>query len=168
MTEEIKRIDIKEFREKGFLQEVNRKFFHPLGLALEVIINEETGEETLGGIWDYRDDPEGMFFGQDMISKKKIDHVEDLRKSKIKARYEYDGVEVDLSGMQVLEKNYEEYTQSFDYDKKAFGDRDDVKAHGFFMILESLYLDGKLNIEPVSKKVFDEDNKRVFHYDFKE
>jgi hypothetical protein len=25
-----------------------------------------------------------------------------------------------------------------------------------------------LNIEPVSKKVFDEDNKRVFHYDFKE
>ena len=58
----IKRIDIKEFREKGYLQEVNRLFFHPLGLALEVIINKETGEETLGGIWDYRDDPEGMYY----------------------------------------------------------------------------------------------------------
>ena len=47
---DVKRIDIKEFRAKGFLQEVNREFFHPLGLALEVIINDETGEESLGGI----------------------------------------------------------------------------------------------------------------------
>ena len=58
---EIKRIDIKEFREKGYLLEVNRGFFHPLGLALEVIINDD-GTETLGGIWDYRDDPEGMHY----------------------------------------------------------------------------------------------------------
>jgi hypothetical protein len=59
---EIKRIDIKEFREKGYLFELNRRFLHPLGMALEVIISDETGKESLGGIWDYRDDPEGIIF----------------------------------------------------------------------------------------------------------
>ena len=62
MTDDIQRMDIKEFREFGLLQEVNRLFFHPRGLALEVVIDEETGEETLGGVWDYREDPEGVYF----------------------------------------------------------------------------------------------------------
>ncbi len=44
------------------LAEVNRLFFHPLGLALEAIVDDETGEEKLGGIWDYRDDPEGIIY----------------------------------------------------------------------------------------------------------
>jgi len=65
MAKEIKRIDIKEFREEGYLQELNRQFLHPLGLALEVIINDETGEETLGGVWDYREDLEGMYYALD-------------------------------------------------------------------------------------------------------
>jgi hypothetical protein len=69
MSDEIKRIDIKEFREVGFLQEVNRQFFHPLGLALEVKIHED-GTETIGGVWDYRDDPEGVIFGQSPDPKK--------------------------------------------------------------------------------------------------
>ena len=59
---EIKHIDIKEFRERGYLQEANRRFFHPLGLALEVT-QEEDGSEHLSGVWDYRKDPEGMEFG---------------------------------------------------------------------------------------------------------
>ena len=84
MSKEVKRIDIKEFREKGFLQEVNRQFFHPLGMALEVIINEETGEESLGGIWDYRDDPEGMFFSAGMAKLSRANAVEELRKSKFR------------------------------------------------------------------------------------
>lgn len=58
---EINRIDIKEFREKGYLQEVNRRFLHPLGLALEIVIDDD-GNEKLGGIWDYRDDTEGIYF----------------------------------------------------------------------------------------------------------
>ena len=58
---DIKRMDITEFRELGFLQEVNRRFLHPLGLALEVVL-EPDGTEHLGGVWDYRDDPEGMIF----------------------------------------------------------------------------------------------------------
>ena len=63
ISDQIKRIDIKEFREMGLLSEVNRAFFHPLGLALEVIV-EEDGTEKLGGIWDYREDPEGMLYGE--------------------------------------------------------------------------------------------------------
>lgn len=59
---EIKRIDIAEFRSGGYLQEVNRRFLHPPGLALE-IVREDDGSEHLGGVWDYRDDPEGMEFG---------------------------------------------------------------------------------------------------------
>lgn len=54
-------MDIKEFRAKGYLQEVNRQFFHPLGLALEVQICED-GTELLGGVWDYRDSEEGVYF----------------------------------------------------------------------------------------------------------
>ena len=58
LNQKIKKIDISEFRKLGYLQEVNRRFFHPLGLALEVVINDNN--ETLGGIWDFRDDPEGI------------------------------------------------------------------------------------------------------------
>lgn len=58
---EIKKIDIKEFRESGYLQELNRRFLHPLGLALEIVINDD-GLESLGGIWDYRDDKEGIYY----------------------------------------------------------------------------------------------------------
>lgn len=57
---EIKKIDIKEFRESGYLQEANRRFFHPLGLALEVSI--ENGEELISGVWDYREDREGIYY----------------------------------------------------------------------------------------------------------
>jgi hypothetical protein len=86
MAEPVKSIGIAEFRELGFLQELNRTFLHPLGMALEVVIEECercggdgvekyppkeacTGcdgagfTERLGRIWDYRDDPEGMEFG---------------------------------------------------------------------------------------------------------
>src|SRR5690348_1073869 len=62
---EIKRIDINEFRDRGYLQEANRRFFHPLGLALEIVVDDNTGKASLGGVWDYRDDPEGMMFGID-------------------------------------------------------------------------------------------------------
>lgn len=54
-------MDIKEFREKGYLQELNRQFLHPLGLALEVVI-DSNGNESIGSIWDYRDDPEGFLY----------------------------------------------------------------------------------------------------------
>ncbi len=56
---QVKRISAKEFRDEGYLQEVNRMFLHPLGLALEVVTDENEVVD-FGGVWDYRDDPEGM------------------------------------------------------------------------------------------------------------
>jgi hypothetical protein len=79
------RIDTKEFREKGYLQELNRQFLHPLGLALEVII-EENGKEKLGGIWDYRDDPEGIIFD---FANRTYD-LEDTRKKQNFVQSEFD------------------------------------------------------------------------------
>lgn len=90
----INRIDIKEFREEGFLQEANRLFFHPLGLALEVII-EEDGTEKLGGVWDYRSDPEGILFSPGTpISKEKARNIESLRKSHYSERLKILGSEI--------------------------------------------------------------------------
>jgi len=63
MADEIKRMNVKEFRELGYLQELNRQFLHPLGLALEIVIDGDTGNESLGGVWDYREDPEGISYG---------------------------------------------------------------------------------------------------------
>lgn len=61
-TADIKRMDMKEFVEKGFLQEVNRLFFHPRGLALSVDEDFQGNPASFGPIWDYRDDPEGICF----------------------------------------------------------------------------------------------------------
>jgi hypothetical protein len=100
----IKHIPIEEFRRLGFLQEANRLFFHPHGLALEVTVVDEDGWDAdstkviemafalaepgetraasvaraikvlnqlhppgsvfISGVWDARDDPEGVLFGR--------------------------------------------------------------------------------------------------------
>lgn len=73
----VKRIDIAEFRELGLVHELNRKFLHPLGLALEVIV-EDDGSERLGGIWDCRDDPEGFLFGT--LDAEKMKSAEEFRR----------------------------------------------------------------------------------------
>lgn len=73
----IKYMDIDEFREGGYLQEVNRRFFHPLGLALEVTVGEDGHAASLVGIWDNRDDPEGMSYGPGMIDTEKREKVSD-------------------------------------------------------------------------------------------
>ncbi len=91
MSQKINYIDIKEFREKGYLQEVNRQFFHPLGLAMSIEIDED-GNETLGGIWDYRDDPEGIRYADAETQKdkeeryRKMKYVADERAEKIAER----------------------------------------------------------------------------------
>ncbi|WP_010497824.1 hypothetical protein [Paenibacillus elgii] len=88
---EVKYMDTKEFREKGFLFEVNRQFFHPLGLALEIKIDDE-GNEYLGGVWDHRDDPEGMLYDEKLMqsdsARQKKQNVIDLLTEKAKCRTE--------------------------------------------------------------------------------
>jgi len=59
-------MSLKEFVDCGLLQEINRQFLHPMGLALSVAY--EDGSDTpngFSGIWDYRDDPEGLIFSDD-------------------------------------------------------------------------------------------------------
>ena len=84
LSDDVKRMDITEFMQLGFLQEANRQFFHPLGLALEVII-EEDGSCRLGGIWDYREDPEGIVFA-DPLEADKSAMVSEERKRHEKTR----------------------------------------------------------------------------------
>lgn len=84
----IKRINIKEFRESGLLAELNRTFLHPLGLALEVIIDDETGKEKLGGIWDYRDDPEGVLYAKECFKSDKFKNAQKFIAEKHKQRQE--------------------------------------------------------------------------------
>ena len=79
-----KKIDIKEFRETGYLQELNRKFLHPLGMALVVRINKD-GSEALDSIIDARDDKEGFIYGVDNLPpadviemRKKRDEVAEI------------------------------------------------------------------------------------------
>lgn len=95
MSDDIKRMDIKEFRETGFLHEANRLFFHPHGLALEIMIDDD-GTEYLGGVWDYRDDPEGVVMGVDLLDPEKAKRVEDERRRHVPARVEMFGTGADI------------------------------------------------------------------------
>ena len=84
-------MDLNEFVNEGFLQEVNRQFFHPLGLALAVSYSD--GKAVgLAGLWDYRDDPEGMIFGEELAKSKtfneKASRVKEMFESKRAVREE--------------------------------------------------------------------------------
>jgi phosphoenolpyruvate synthase/pyruvate phosphate dikinase len=65
-----KTIDIKEFREKGYLQEVNRRFFHRLGMALVVYVRNDNGEEGLSCIRDHQE--EGIEYGFKTMKPKEL------------------------------------------------------------------------------------------------
>lgn len=111
MSNDITYMEIDEFREQGYLQEVNRLVLHPAGLALEVTspwtrkdIEDWVAETNadhiesvgnidpvaylwsfiqaarmdkwhLSGVWDYRDDPEGMVYAKDQMSEEKRESV---------------------------------------------------------------------------------------------
>lgn len=79
MSNEIKKMDISDFRRLGYLQELNRLFLHPLGLAIEVEILSD-GTEVLSGILDSRDDPEGIMYDFANSSEERI--ITALDKSK--------------------------------------------------------------------------------------
>ncbi len=64
----IKNMDIKEFRTTGFLQELNRRFLHPIGMTLTVEI-DDVGNESLGDIL-YTDNMSGIIYGSDDIQMK--------------------------------------------------------------------------------------------------
>lgn len=75
----IKHMPLLEFTEEGFLQEANRLFFHPRGLALALVVTSaDNPTDTCGSyltVWDCRDDPEGVIFKPEHIDTGKIDRV---------------------------------------------------------------------------------------------
>jgi hypothetical protein len=68
------------------LQEVNRVVLHPFGLGLAVAIDDETGEETLYGVQDFRDDPEGLRYGEDTFDPEKIANILKIYQERIGPR----------------------------------------------------------------------------------
>ena len=78
MSDDIKHMTAREFQEGGFLQECNRLFFHPLGLALGLEMDEPESDYPHVRIWDYRDDPEGMEFADGTIKPEKAQAVNEL------------------------------------------------------------------------------------------
>lgn len=90
---EPKKMSVKEFRELGYLQELNRRFLHPLGLALEVDLKPD-GSESFGEVWDYRDDPEGMIFGPNMIDAEKAERIEQEYQAKRDVRRQRFGSDI--------------------------------------------------------------------------
>lgn len=57
-------MDLTEFVDDGFLQEANRQFFHPLGLALTVMREDDGTVSSIIGVQDARDDEEGFLFNR--------------------------------------------------------------------------------------------------------
>lgn len=83
------RMDLTEFVNEGYLHEINRQVLHPMGLALEVIADDESDKVyRLGGVWDYRDDPEGMAFAEDTLNATKAAHIAELSEQRRPAREE--------------------------------------------------------------------------------
>lgn len=88
-----KKMSAKEFREQGYLQELNRCFLHPLGLALEVTV--EDGEITgFGEVWDCRDDPDGVHYGEDMIDPEKAARIQREFRQKANGRVQLLGYHI--------------------------------------------------------------------------
>ena len=83
-----KAMKIDEFQKAGYLQEVNRLFLHPLGLALQIKIDPATRQKNLYAITDERDDPLGIRFDPILLSLEKAERIEEEMQAKAQARLE--------------------------------------------------------------------------------
>jgi hypothetical protein len=110
---EVKRMTVKEFRDRGYLQELNRLFLHPLGLALGVVV--QGGHESFGTVWDYRDDPEGIVF--DILGKRERVKAETIAAER-----------AEKAGVRAARLGY--VVQPFDYDFPKWFWELDTEARG--------------------------------------
>lgn len=78
-------MDLNEFVERGYLHEVNRQFFHPLGLSLTVQGSDD-GVFEIVGIQDHRNDPEGVRFRE--VNWEKVYSIRDEQEARRPAREE--------------------------------------------------------------------------------
>jgi hypothetical protein len=76
--------------DSGLLFEINRRVLHPLGLALEVVV-EDDGTAKLGQLWDCRTDPEGILYTDEAFAEgyaKLLEYLGTTGLANIKSRYE--------------------------------------------------------------------------------
>jgi hypothetical protein len=55
--------------ETGLLFQINRSVLHPLGLALEVSVDDKHGDIQFGRIWDCRECDEGIVYGDESFKE---------------------------------------------------------------------------------------------------
>ena len=74
-----KLLSLSELRDKGYLQEVNRRFFHLLGLAL-CLQSDKEGNYTSLTIIDKRNDEGGIYFNIKNLPKEEVDDMHEKSK----------------------------------------------------------------------------------------
>lgn len=77
-----KYIDPEEFVSEGYLQEINRRFLHPLGMALAVSTDMETGKTSFVGVIDDRDDMEGVAFHAADLNPAHVENFDAISKER--------------------------------------------------------------------------------------
>jgi len=79
----MKYLPLESLVDLGILQEVNREFFHPLGLALEVEIG---AREMALRVLDCRRDPAGIVFGEGVMERDKYERFQAFREIRNQGR----------------------------------------------------------------------------------
>jgi hypothetical protein len=69
------KMDLREFVDFGYLQELNRLFLHPLGLALSIVVDDD-GRVDLDCVFDDRADLDGILFAEGLLDPAKAQRVE--------------------------------------------------------------------------------------------
>lgn len=82
-TDEITLVDPKELSESGILHEVNRLFFHPIGMALAVEL-EDDGTWSMVGVIDHRADAAGVTFAT--VDEDKVQKFKELQRKRHRSR----------------------------------------------------------------------------------
>lgn len=75
----------REFIEMGYLQEANRQFFHPLGLALAVSTGSLDDPVNIT-VLDSRTDPEGIYFDEADDLSSKANHIAEIATRRLTPR----------------------------------------------------------------------------------
>jgi len=80
---------VKVLLDSGLLFEINRHILHPLGFALAVSV-DDNGNHKFDGLWDNRDDVEGMIFSEEVLvegTKKYTEYMKQEGYKKFGERY---------------------------------------------------------------------------------
>jgi len=99
-------MSVEEFHTSGLLQELNRLFLHPRGLAMAVTFDDDRNGPymALGPIYDYRDEPEGVEFARGDIDPEKAARVWKMKQDRFEARIALP--EMGIDGVQKIDSEW--------------------------------------------------------------